>query len=156
MDSFDPIPSTPPLDENVEGFQEVPLPPSPKVDELSELETEHEATQWSTKSLKRFQVPPATENDMEISFPDEEIAQGGVDLEIDPPQAITPPVPQALQPPLAPAAETSSPMTEAQIEKMVREQAKSLIEAIVWKVVPDLATQIIERELNRLLADKNP
>ena len=150
MDSFDPIPMAPALEDNLESFQEVPLPPSPKVDELvADIEDEQEATQWSTKALNRFQVQPGS-NEMAISLPEEE-ALPDVDLDMEASALPLSPVSTA-----AAASVEPNLMTEAQIEKMVREQAQQLIESIVWKVVPDLATQIIERELNRLLADKNP
>jgi len=45
-------------------------------------------------------------------------------------------------------------LTEAQLEKIIREQSAEIIESVVWKVVPDLAAQIIERELNRLLKER--
>jgi two-component system cell cycle response regulator len=54
------------------------------------------------------------------------------------------------------AAGASVPsLSEAQLEKIIRAQSAEVIESIVWKVVPDLATQIIERELNRLLKERD-
>jgi hypothetical protein len=46
-------------------------------------------------------------------------------------------------------------MGSEQIEKIVREQSAEIIEAVVWKVIPELAKQIIERELNKLLKEKD-
>ena len=48
----------------------------------------------------------------------------------------------------------SAPLTEEQLEKIIRSQAKEVIEAVVWKVVPDLASQMIEKELKRLLSQE--
>jgi CheY-like chemotaxis protein len=45
-------------------------------------------------------------------------------------------------------------LSAAQLEKLIREQSAEVIESVVWKVVPDLAAQIIERELNRLLKER--
>jgi CheY-like chemotaxis protein len=45
-------------------------------------------------------------------------------------------------------------LSAAQLEKLIREQSTEVIESVVWKVVPDLAAQIIERELNRLLKER--
>jgi two-component system cell cycle response regulator len=56
--------------------------------------------------------------------------------------------------PPAPPAMTVPSLTAAQLEKIIREQSAEVIESVVWKVVPDLAAQIIERELNRLLKDR--
>ncbi|MGE0762206.1 MAG: response regulator [Bdellovibrionales bacterium] len=176
MESFDPIPPVDMGSEAVEEFQEVPLPPPPKVDELSDLdeidEPEREATQWSTKSLSRFQIQAEDEpaEQIAVSLPPDDASDEDVvlDLEMEDDQLAIPP-PQTSSPEKRPLTgkftvqpasnQTSTPATtlnEAQIEKMVREQAKAMIEAIAWKVVPDLATQIIERELQRLLAEKNP
>lgn len=59
------------------------------------------------------------------------------------------------KPPSAPAAAPAVPSLSAeQLEKIVREQSAEVIESIVWKVVPDLAAQIIERELARLLKER--
>lgn len=173
MDNFDPIPAADTLNDGAEDFQELPLPPSPKMDDLDDLESETEQ-EWSTKSLGRFQVEPDNlSHDMAVSVPDDD-GDLVLDLENDDDvQAVQPPTPQpfsqhqsqhrktpasTLASPV-PTAEPSAPvrpMSEAQIEKIVREQARALIESVVWKVVPDLATQIIEREIQRLLAEKNP
>lgn len=45
-------------------------------------------------------------------------------------------------------------LSAEQLEKIIREQSAEVIESVVWKVVPDLAAQIIERELNRLLKER--
>ncbi len=48
----------------------------------------------------------------------------------------------------------SAQLTEDQLEKIIRSQAKEMIEAVIWKVVPDLASQMIEKELKRLLSQE--
>jgi hypothetical protein len=45
-------------------------------------------------------------------------------------------------------------LNEKQLEAIIRKQSAEVIESVVWKVVPELATQIIERELNRLLKER--
>ena len=40
-------------------------------------------------------------------------------------------------------------------EEALYSQSKKIIESIVWQVVPELATQIIEKEVQRLLAEKD-
>lgn len=59
--------------------------------------------------------------------------------------------PQA-PPPLLTAAGS---LTAEQLEKIIREQSAEVIESVVWKVIPELATQIIERELNKLLKERD-
>ncbi|MCB0411174.1 MAG: hypothetical protein KDD22_01525, partial [Bdellovibrionales bacterium] len=54
---------------------------------------------------------------------------------------------------VAPAA--NQKLSEAQLEALIRSQSKEIIESVVWKVVPDLAAQIIERELKRLLDERD-
>jgi two-component system cell cycle response regulator len=46
-------------------------------------------------------------------------------------------------------------LSAAQLEAIVRQQSAEIIESVVWKVIPDLATAIIERELNRLLKERD-
>lgn len=48
----------------------------------------------------------------------------------------------------------SGGLSAEQLEKIIREQSAEVIESVVWKVVPDLAAQIIERELTKLLKDR--
>jgi len=46
-------------------------------------------------------------------------------------------------------------LSAEQLEKIIRQQSTEVIESVVWKVVPELARQIIERELDRLLKEKD-
>lgn len=46
-------------------------------------------------------------------------------------------------------------MNAQQLEQVIRAQSREVIESVVWKVVPELAKQIIERELKRLLEEKD-
>ncbi len=67
------------------------------------------------------------------------------DLEIEAPQA------KVEEPALArPGA-----LSEKQLEAIIRSQSKEIIEAVVWKIVPEIATTIIERELKRLLDERD-
>jgi two-component system cell cycle response regulator len=66
------------------------------------------------------------------------------------------PVSQPAIPSPAKASASAVPaLTEAQLEKIIRAQSAEIIESVVWKVIPDLAAQIIERELNKLLKEKD-
>jgi two-component system, cell cycle response regulator len=73
------------------------------------------------------------------------------------------PVPPAAKAAPAPAPAVNAPaqaplipqMSEAEIEKIVRSQSKEIIEAVVWRVLPELAQQIIEREIQKLLKEKD-
>ena len=57
-------------------------------------------------------------------------------------------------PPMGPVPAVPA-LTAEQLEKIIREQSAEVIEAVVWKVIPELAAQIIERELNKLLKERD-
>ncbi len=42
-----------------------------------------------------------------------------------------------------------------QLEAIIRAQSKEVIEKVVWQVVPEIATQIIEREIKKLLKERH-
>jgi hypothetical protein len=46
-------------------------------------------------------------------------------------------------------------LSPQQLENIIRAQSAEVIESVVWKVVPELAAQIIERELNKLLRERD-
>ena len=46
-------------------------------------------------------------------------------------------------------------LSEEQLEQLIREQSRDIIEKVVWKIVPDLASQMIRKELERLLKEKD-
>lgn len=74
----------------------------------------------------------------------------------DPQTKIIPP--KAQTPPTAPVPSTTAtpsvPMPSAQdLERIVREEVREAIEKAVWQVVPELASQIIKKELDRLLSE---
>lgn len=54
----------------------------------------------------------------------------------------------------APAAAVPQ-LTEEQLEQIIRGQSAAIIESVAWKVIPEIATQIIERELSRLLKERD-
>jgi CheY-like chemotaxis protein len=49
---------------------------------------------------------------------------------------------------------TAPQLNEKQLEEVIRAQSKEVIEKVVWQIVPEIATRIIERELERLLAER--
>ncbi len=48
---------------------------------------------------------------------------------------------------------TTKPLSEKELRKILGEQSREVIEKIVWQLVPDMASNIIREELNRLLDD---
>ena len=64
--------------------------------------------------------------------------------------------PTSTKPAASAAAPTGIPtLTAEQVEKIIRAQSVEVIEAVVWKVIPELAAQIIERELQKLLHERD-
>ncbi len=57
---------------------------------------------------------------------------------------------------LSPFDATNIPqLNEDRLMEIIEAQSKEVIEKVVWKVVPEIATQVIERELKRLLEEQN-
>lgn len=152
MESFSPIPAGNQAEADaLEGFEEVPLPPPPKLDQLGTAEDaddEREATQWSAKPLSRFRVDDKAQDELAV-----QLGEDVEELSPDPELEIEKPAPAAKAKP-QPQAAPQIQLSQAELQKLVHEQARAIIESIAWKVVPDLATQIIERELKRLLSEK--
>jgi two-component system cell cycle response regulator len=53
------------------------------------------------------------------------------------------------------SAEPIPQLNEKQLEAIIRAQSKEVIEKVVWQVVPEIATQIIEREIKKLLKERH-
>jgi hypothetical protein len=102
-----------------------------------EVETEQDESQWLLKSISKFKLDPSPKA---IELADE-----------------VPPVPT---PEPAPTPEPQkninilNQLDEKKIEELVTAQAQQIIEKVVWQVVPEIATRIIERELQRLLSEQ--
>ncbi len=56
--------------------------------------------------------------------------------------------------PVAPAVAAPGGLTEKQLIEIIRGQAAEVIEKVVWQVLPEVATRIVERELARLLEER--
>jgi CheY-like chemotaxis protein len=84
--------------------------------------------------------------------PDLEVEADDLVPDIDEDTAVTATIGHVPGP--AAAAGTAPALSAEQLEKIIREQSAEVIESVVWKVVPDLAAQIIERELNKLLKER--
>lgn len=147
-----PAPTPKPAPE--EEFQQVPIP------------------KMKSGGVDRFRIPVSSDLDPEIpvslKLPSDPIDVDSIFRDTEPEEFTvreskaaqkTPrpaPIPQKNVPPTAAAPVASVPqLTEAQIENIVRAQTKEAIEAAVWKVLPELAQQIIEREIQKLLKEKD-
>lgn len=72
------------------------------------------------------------------------------------------PAPQAATQTAAPAASPSSAQPKAQqkmdiapdmMEKILREEAREVIESICWKILPEIAERVVREEINKILRD---
>lgn len=123
------------------------------------VEAEEDA--FAIRDSRRQAPPPATPK-VSVAPPPPPVATPRPTAPPAPPRAPT------SSAPIAPLAQSRAPqaseafasvsipaLTADQIEKIIRSQSADVIESVVWKVVPELATQIIERELKRLLSERD-
>jgi two-component system, cell cycle response regulator len=155
-----------------EDFQQVPIPQMKsaqagrfKLDlKPEELDDDHVPVDYSVPDdapsapapqAKPQEAAPPADEDEEFSFGGFDAQSGGADDEILEVEDPVEPPPVAV----APSKPLSTPalpqLSEEQLEKVIRAQSAEIIESVVWRVVPELATQIIERELNRLLKERD-
>lgn len=141
-----------------EEFAQVPLPKvkAPATDKYrlnlkpEELEPEHVPVDYDMPSEK---MPL---EDVEEPFSIKETRRSAKtappipDLDVD--DELVPEVEEEISAP--DLGQATGSLSAAQLEKIIREQSAEVIESVVWKVVPDLAAQIIERELNKLLKER--
>ncbi|MDG0815851.1 response regulator [Bdellovibrio svalbardensis] len=52
-----------------------------------------------------------------------------------------------------PNTQSQGDMKADMMEKIVREEAREMIEAICWKVIPEIAERIVREEINKILRD---
>ncbi len=68
----------------------------------------------------------------------------------------SPPKPGVQSPPPPPQSlKKENVSQEAMIEKIVREQTREMVEKLILRILPDLAKQMIQKELDRLLSEEN-
>lgn len=166
MDKFEPIEK---FASPEESFREINLPkkqdpvmPPPSDDEiLGDTPEDSGDGQWVQTRLQRFQVN-VPEEDIEVE--DQELAveyvvpddpsEPDLELELEEISEPAPPPTPAVAHQVAPAVPSGVELSAEKIEEIIRSQSRDLIESVVWKVVPDLAKQLIEKEIRRLLAEQ--
>lgn len=159
-----------------EEFASVPLNSSQQKDQL-------EDDGWQRQDLKKFkiQIPaeiPAslpTEDDFAKKFviPQDNLANApeetegefeelhfGEDLTTPATRATPPPSPTPaakapqIQTKASPKASVSAAGQDREmIERVIREEAREVIESICWKVIPEIAERIVREEINKILRD---
>lgn len=67
---------------------------------------------------------------------------------------LLPPVPKSAANPTTPSAKEM--ISKEELQALVKKEAKEMLQSVIWDVVPELAKQMIEKELKRLLAEEEP
>lgn len=144
------------------------------------LEDDEEDNDWVQKDISKYQVDADpdlnAEDSVSVNYivPDKDASQEPIPTETQPQQTpATEPDPHeftaieeldlveedvelAIE---EVPAETRPPeqyrLSEERFEEIIRAQSEEMLEKVVWKVVPDLASRIIERELDRLLKERD-
>lgn len=181
MESFEPLQV--PEDE-ADEFVTVDLPPAPPVRAAAPVNPEPEVdldddgdNQWIQKTLSNYKVKitPEDEKDPaekrierdpsenlfhnEVSGvrtlpPAADLEDDAIELDLSDTGHQKPPV-QAPTPPPPVGASAIPALNEKQIEAIIRAQSKEVIEKVVWQVLPEIASQVIEREIQKLLKERD-
>lgn len=140
--------------ESDEEFQQVPIPKIKSGAERFRMNIENEDDLDMPVKLNVSSEPINVDSIMHDNDEPEAFVmkEKKATAEVKKPSA--PPPVKAAQPPVATAPVLPSP-SQAEIEQIVRNQSKEIIEAVVWRVLPELAQQIIEREIQKLLKEKD-
>lgn len=136
-------------------------------------EEEHDEGGWSHQDLSKFKINiPETENtDFASKFvipQDEELASAHFEVsgnfeEVsfqEEPQDLTvkkapaaSAAPSAAKPNTLAKTQSQGDMKADMMEKIIREEAREVIEAICWKILPEIAERIVREEINKILRD---
>ncbi|MCB0350358.1 MAG: response regulator [Bdellovibrionales bacterium] len=168
----------------VELPTEPPRPPALKKPNLLTEDSADNDAQWVQKTLSNYRLDPSKnkEDSVKVKYkiPEDKIDADSVITNVwgasetktsikNPP----PPLPNEneseadeddlLELDLAESVDDSkstsipnlSTLDEKQLEAIIRAQSAEIIEKVVWQVVPEIATRIIERELERLLKERD-
>ena len=163
------------LNETPDEFVPVDIPTAPppskaaalrsKVDiEVAADDTpEENENQWVQKTLSKYKLKePLPEEASDVHYEDP----------IDPDTIVRnqmpsqpPPIDMSsekedeieldLAEPTSPRQEPLPQLNEKQLEAIIRAQSKDVIEKVVWQVVPEIAAQIIEREIQKLIKERH-
>lgn len=170
MENFEPL-QVP--DDEVDEFVPVELPPTPspskkQLGKPASAETDESDNEWIQKTLSTYKVHIKSEDEDEPAINFQQ-----TDEELDPDTIIRNELTNATAKSKAPVAEEDDEMeldlgstdigradhipqlNEKQLEAIIRAQSKELIEKVVWQVVPEIASQIIEREIKKLLKERD-
>lgn len=158
--------------EEPEDFQQIPLK------QASKQTSQHE--EWSHQDLSKFKLDLPQENfnfevdEADLTRTSIALSSGAQDISLDEIDSPAPKKAPAKKPAQTEAAFTSTfgssdytassrphtmstsaaPVVDShRAEQILREEVRSVIEAVAWKVIPDLAERIVREEIQKLLKD---
>lgn len=150
-----PVAPLPPLDlDEPEDFQQVPLPPQQKssiTNNIPGLSSAKDEEPWSQKNLKEFKLDSVENLDdlndasFALSSGAEEIKVQDLDFSPHPTRNHT----AAKASPLP----SMTHISHERIEQIMREEIRSVLESIAWKILPDMAERIVREEIQKLMKD---
>lgn len=135
----------------------------PEVTAVPSLEEEAELLQMAKEdtSIRNHMVYPhseasSTSNATSVKHRSiDELTDSGLIDELSADGGNLPPVPQK---PMHndPKVITEILISKEELRALVHKEAKNMLQSVIWEVVPELAKQMIDKELKRLLAEDEP
>lgn len=140
---------------------------SSSISSIDAIDAHDEDEGWTRQDLTKFkiQLPKTDEDEFASKFviPQDDLSQVQI-ADSENFQEITFAEPRRTSPkPSSPASETVSShnapsqsanlVDKEHLERIIREEARATIEAIAWRILPDIAERVIREELNKLLRD---
>jgi hypothetical protein len=113
------------------SFEEMPT-----VEETLSVASNHEELdeQWVRKDLNKFQVNVPETDEVDVAVDEVELAS-----------------PKMQRPVIDPKVAAALPkLSDAEIEAIIRSECRAVIERLVWKLVPEMASKLIREEIQRL------
>lgn len=164
--------------EEPEEFQAVPLPKAPEAAKKSPAKTPATPAKddWSHQDLSKYKIDLfATEMNDNINYDDQaDLTRTSITLSSGAGEIALEDIgEEAFQAPLAPAAKKKSagmnlPSSQSvgsaktglgmtidaqHAEDILRQEARKVLEAIAWKMIPDVVERVVREELQKLLKD---
>lgn len=105
--------------------------------------------QVQDEEIETFELPPLQEEGISL-------AEAGIPVEEPHELPEIPPHPspeQRNEAAEAPGTTLAPSLSKEELKRLIMAQSKDVIESVVWEVVPELARELIQKEINRLMGD---
>lgn len=140
-----------------EEFEQVNLAATPKAPKKSE--------DWAHQDLNKFKIDLPKEafsvDEADLTKTSFALSSGVEEISLEDLEEIEAPKKSssspATPPPRPSPSQTSSPALAAldpmHIEEILRQEVRTVLESIAWKIIPDVAERVVREELQKLLKD---